>query len=85
MIRLLMHVAGLDNGSGPWYLFWSGIGGRFTVAATMLAIWHRHVCHMRGCLRPGRHKQPDSPHVFCFKHSQWNQPRKSDFVQEGEV
>lgn len=63
----LSHWLGLDDGSGPVYLFWSGwFGdvGLFTVAATFLR--HRN-CEVHGCWRFGRHSTA-AGHRVCRRH-----------------
>lgn len=67
MIDWLRHVMGLDNASGGWYLFHSGIGGRLAVLAPMLLVWRRFNCEIAGCHRIGRHKSA-ADHMLCRKH-----------------
>jgi hypothetical protein len=69
------HFLGLDDASGPFYLFWSGVCGGLGPFAAGFAIVRRHNCHRRGCWRIGRfsfgerfycrlhhpHKDPDGP------------------------
>lgn len=62
----MMHLLGLDNPGGPWYLFWSGIFGDLTIFAAVLAHYFKHNCHVKGCLRLGKHTVDGSP--YCSKH-----------------
>lgn len=68
MIRWLAHVMGLDDASGGWYLFWSGIGadlGMFVAVGAFL----RHVnCHEVGCHRLGRYPIDGTPFKVCRVH-----------------
>ena len=55
----LMHVLGMDSGSGTAYLFWSGFGsdlGELTIVGALLAVYRKHSCHTRHCWRIGRYK-----------------------------
>jgi hypothetical protein len=59
---------GLDNGSGPVYLFWSGFFGDTTIiGGAVLLYWH-HTCHAHGCWRLGRHAVDGTPYTACRKH-----------------
>lgn len=65
------HFFGLDNLSGPYYGFWSGIGsdiGEITLIGAALSIWWKHECHVKGCHRVVRHPVAGTPHVVCRKH-----------------
>jgi hypothetical protein len=67
----IAHILGLDNGSGGWYLFWSGFGANFsvvTVSGAMLGILRKHNCEIHGCWRLGRHTSQISGHTVCRKH-----------------
>jgi hypothetical protein len=59
----LPHVFGLDNASGSWYLFWSGIGSDLTYVMVFVAAWRHLNCHEPGCWRIARHHGP-----HCRKH-----------------
>jgi hypothetical protein len=62
------HLAGTDNGSGLWYLWWSGFVGDITIfAAVVLFLRHRN-CHVKGCWRLG-HPDPKHGHPTCKTHS----------------
>ena len=67
----LVHVIGLDNGSGRWYLWWSGFGANFQEYALIGGIailYRRHNCHEHGCWRVARHTVDGTP--WCNKHHQ---------------
>jgi hypothetical protein len=73
--HLLLHVLGLDSGSGPAYLWWSGAGsdlGELALIGALLAIVRRHNCHVRGCPRIGRHLFADQvtgvTYMLCGRH-----------------
>lgn len=66
--RGVLHVFGLDNGSGPWYLFWSGPFADITIFGAVLGIYWKHVCHVGKCWRWARHPVDGTPYTVCRKH-----------------
>jgi hypothetical protein len=69
-VTWLAHVLGLDNGSGYFYLWWSGIGadlGYLAVFASLVAVIRRHNCEVHRCWRLGRHATAAGHHV-CRRH-----------------
>lgn len=64
----LLHIAGIDNVSGPWYAFWSGIAGELSWIGAAAVLYRRHACHARGCWRLAKHPVADSPWVVCRRH-----------------
>lgn len=67
----LSHFFGLDNLAGPFYGFWSGVGGdttAFGLPATAYVLWRRHNCHVDRCPRIGRHPVRGTEWVLCRKH-----------------
>lgn len=69
----ILHWIGLDDPSGPIYLFWSGFAGNVgLIAAFIVWYWH-HICHINGCYRFGFH-QFDVYRV-CRKHHPGMKPR----------
>ena len=61
-VNWLAHVFGLDNGSGSWYLFWSGAGadlGELAIVGGLISIYRRHNCGVRWCPRLARHDFTD--------------------------
>ena len=75
----LAHVLGVDNGSGRWYLWWSGFGANFQEYALIGAIvllYRRHNCHVHRCPRIGRHQA--GPYVVCRRHLPGGPPTAED-------
>lgn len=67
----LSHIMGLDNLSGVFYGFWSGIGSDLqetAIFAGVIAILRHHNCHAKGCLRLGKLGVDGTPYVVCHKH-----------------
>lgn len=65
------HFFGIDNLSGPFYGFWSGVGSDLGELALLGGLWHMFNCHDEGCWRVGRHVQIDEAghHIRrCHKH-----------------
>lgn len=69
------HFWGMDNGSGPNYLWWSGGGsdiGEYVVATAfvggLVAFVRRHNCHVHRCWRMQWKTVPGTDHVVCRKH-----------------
>lgn len=76
-----MHLMGLDNGSGRWYLFWSGFGANFQEYAMLgaaLVLYRKHTCHVQGCARLGRFHAGDW--VVCKHHSPSGAPTAGDVL-----
>lgn len=74
MIALLLHISGIDNVSGRWYGFWSGIGGDFGLLSIAAASVRRHNCHVPWCPRIGRHQVPGCGWLICSRHHQGPKP-----------
>lgn len=77
----LAHVLGLDDGSGRWYLWWSGMGaniGEFAIVGSLLSGVRHHNCHVRGCWRVGRHPVVDTGYVVCRRHHPTGAPTAAD-------
>lgn len=52
----LSHFFGLDDLSGSYYGFWSGVGSdiaELTLAGALIEQVRRRNCHVRHCWRPG--------------------------------
>ena len=80
-MHLLAHILGIDDASGPIYLFWSGPGADLSELAVFgaVAAWARkHNCAVHGCWRLGRHPVQGTPHVVCRKHHPHGALRASD-------
>lgn len=57
--------------SGNGYQFWSGIGSdlsEVTLFGALMTAYYHHNCHVKGCLRWGKHKVDGSP--YCSKHKE---------------
>lgn len=69
-----LHVLGVDNAAGRWYLFWSGFVGDITILAAILVApyvqWKRNNCQTVHCWRFGRHPFEHEGVVrhLCWKH-----------------
>lgn len=70
----LMHVLGLDDASGPVYLFWSGFAGDLGIVGAAYALLRKHNCHVKGCPRVGRHQVPGTEWVVCARHHPEDKP-----------
>ena len=66
MWQWIAHLLGLDNASGPTYLFWSGFFGDTTIIGGAILLYLHHNCHVKGCPRIGRH--PFQHYKLCAKH-----------------
>lgn len=70
----LAHILGLDNGSGPIYLAWSGPGadlGELAIIGGLIAAYRKHTCHVdhpRFCWRLGIHHVTGTPYKTCKRH-----------------
>ena len=52
ILHFLAHFFGLDNLSGPYYGFWSGVGsdiGELAIFAAIYGAIRHHNCHVKGC------------------------------------
>ena len=71
MWHWLLHVTGGDNGSGSWYLEWSGfISLIITILPMWIGIWvfiRKHNCHVDGCWRLRTHVD-EGGMVACKHH-----------------
>jgi hypothetical protein len=68
MILLLLTAIGLTNGSGRWYLWWSGFFADLTIFTLAYANWKKHNCHDHWCARIGRHPVLDGKYLVCRRH-----------------
>lgn len=70
----LLHILGIDNGSGRWYLWWSGAGsdlGEAAIVGALFAHYRRHICHVnapRSCWRLGMHPVAETGFRTCRRH-----------------
>lgn len=72
------HIFGLDNASGPWYLWWSGIAGDITIFTAAYAIARKHNCHHPWCFRVGRFPVSASGMCYCRRHHPDDNPGSLD-------
>ena len=68
MIQFLLHTFGMDDGSGAWYLFWSGIVGDLALFGAIGVLYRKLNCHAKGCWRVGLHHVDGTPYITCRKH-----------------
>lgn len=81
----LGHFFGLDNGSGPNYLFWSGVGSDITEVAiigALVTMYRRHNCGVKGCWRVGRRQVLGTDHVVCHRHHPSGKPSAQDVLDD---
>lgn len=67
----LLHFSGVDNGSGRWYLWWSGFGANFqeyALIGAVVLLYRRHNCHVHRCWRVGRYPVEGTGYVVCRAH-----------------
>ena len=64
----LLTFLGVTNGSGRWYLWWSGIVGDIGLFGGGYLILRKHNCHVHRCWRLAWHPHPDHGHPVCKKH-----------------
>jgi hypothetical protein len=71
-VNWLGHLFGLDDASGPFYLFVSGAGSIIippvlTAVPIMLVLLRRHNCQQPWCPRMGRSLTAGG-HFVCHRH-----------------
>lgn len=62
---------GTVNEGGPYYGFWSGFGsdiGEVAIIGGLLSVFRKHNCHVKGCLRIGKHPVEGTGFIVCAKH-----------------
>lgn len=62
---------GVTNGSGRWYLWWSGFFANVTIFSAVIIFYRKHNCHVHSCLRLGSHPAVDAngvQHIVCRRH-----------------
>jgi hypothetical protein len=72
VVHWLLHVTGGDNGSGGWYLEWSGF---IALVVTVVPIWvgivvfiRHHNCHVDGCKSIRTSLDPKVHAPACRRH-----------------
>jgi hypothetical protein len=71
VVNDLLTFLGTTNGSGRWYLWWSGIFSDVTIFAAVLSFYRRHQCQVHRCPRLGTHRAVDGngvEHAVCRRH-----------------
>lgn len=63
-----LHVTGSDDGSGAWYLWWSGFVGDLALLGVLGGVVRATNCHAKGCWRPGFHPVKGTSFKTCRKH-----------------
>lgn len=84
-MTLLAHILGLDDVSGRWYAFWSGVGGDLAFIAAPLVVLRRHNCHVKWCLRIGRHPVAGTMYTVCRRHHPEDHPTAADVARTAGV
>lgn len=64
---MIGHWLGLDNASGPVYLFWSGFFAATSLFAGVAAFLRHRNCEVHRCWRLGRHDTA-AGHTVCRRH-----------------
>jgi len=85
ILGALAHFFGIDNLSGPFYGFWSGVGsdiGEVTIIGAAASLYWKHTCHAKGCYRIGRHPVEGTPHVVCRKHHPDGEPTHAEILEQ---
>lgn len=77
-MRLLAHILGIDDPSGAWYLWWSGVFADASLLAAPAVLLRRHNCHVKGCMRLGRHPVAGTAFVVCRRHHPDQHPTADD-------
>lgn len=62
----LGYLLGLDDATGPFYLFWSGVGANLSVLGAVWVLLRKHQCHVHRCWRIAR--VPAGSYLVCHRH-----------------
>jgi hypothetical protein len=65
---------GATNGSGRWYLWWSGIVGDIGLFGAGWLLYRKYNCHVQHCWRISRHTTPEG-HAVCHTHNPAHVPK----------
>ncbi len=68
LVNWALHTFGLDDGSGAWYLFWSGVCGDLFIIGAVITMYRHLNCHADGCRRLGLHPVHGTSFKVCRKH-----------------
>lgn len=77
MLDIFSHVFGLDNLSGPFYGFWSGIGsdiGELALIGTVITLYRNSKCY--SCWRIAHHSVRGTHYKTCHRHATTDIHRK---------
>jgi hypothetical protein len=77
MLAFLGHWLGLDNASGPQYLWWSGFFADITIFAAGWSIVRHKNCHEPWCPRVGKFGHVDGDGQrwqYCKRHHPDDKP-----------
>lgn len=80
----LVHISGIDDPAGRWYLWWSGFEADLTQLALVWALVtfiRVHTCCLKRCVRRNRHLTVDGLGV-CSKHFH---PEIADGIDDTEL
>jgi len=67
-LRWLLHVLGVDDASGRWYLWWSGFGSDLAYLGVGAGLARKLNCHEPRCWRIGRFPVEGTPWSACGRH-----------------
>ena len=67
-MSIVLHWIGVDNASGPWYLFWSGIFGDVAIFAAFVVGLRHMNCIVTGCKKLRTFPVAGTPWRCCKKH-----------------
>jgi hypothetical protein len=79
-----LRYTGADAESATWYGFWSGFGGAipdFLILGSIITLYRRHNCHVKGCLRLGK-PVDGTPYLACPQHHPAHEGNKRSVSQE---
>lgn len=69
------HLTGTDNGSGFWYLWWSGFFANAAIYGGLYVLLKKHNCHVDGCKSVHTHNDPAVHAPACKKHHSYRDKR----------
>jgi hypothetical protein len=84
-MQLLAHILGLDDASGRWYSFWSGIFGDASILSVPAMAMRRHNCHVKRCPRLGRHPVAGTTWTVCRRHHPDGHPSAEDIQTKADA
>jgi hypothetical protein len=85
MWHAVAHFLGLDNGSGGWYLFWSGFGsdlGEAAIIGALAQMYRKHTCHVDRCWRIAHRPVPGTDHIVCRRHHPNRAPTHAEVLAD---